>query len=430
MSDSKKTKNTEPGMATVTMGPGGIRVQVPESERTTPRPRSANPTGPGPTTGWSGKSRRAFHRFITNLDPLPLLDHANRFPVMVTLKYPTDWQTFAPNPKETKRHRDLFLKRLGTALATSGRPPHVWKLEFQRNGAPHFHLLVALPHTIAKRVGGTQVHTPTEDWVRQNWYEVVGSRDPRHLTDGAHIDPEKVAGSPAPEAIKSALGYMGKVEGKEHQTRPPVEWSGQSFRYCGSGGLDTLTSTEPIPMELAADLIGLMGDQYFDDNPQLSADARAVDPGTGEITTELPRFLTGDGATLFTQHLDSLRDEVLRVTGVHLPEMTLPMTGETTTFSDLDPVGQRMCITWADTLRNLVQGMKEDRATLVTYPDMLGPDAVELNAELIRDAERFVRFVEIATLYVGPVPEPKISERVAAMIKADLDEATDAGDAR
>src|SRR5690606_1419342 len=58
---------------------------------------------------------------------------------MVTLTYPRHWPT---DPRSWKKHLDAWRKRMQRAW---GRLPAVWKLEPQRRGAPHFHLLVVVP---------------------------------------------------------------------------------------------------------------------------------------------------------------------------------------------------------------------------------------------------------------------------------------------
>lgn len=76
--------------------------------------------------------------------------------VFLTLTY---GQSF-PSPREAKRHLDTFMKRLKRKHENiSG----FWRLEFQRRGAPHFHLLLFnLPFL------------PKQE-LANNWFAVIGS---------------------------------------------------------------------------------------------------------------------------------------------------------------------------------------------------------------------------------------------------------------
>jgi hypothetical protein len=63
-----------------------------------------------------------------------LLDRSGRLPAMLTLTYPGDWVTVAPDGETVKRHLAALGKRYRRAW---GEPlVAVWKLEFQRRGRP------------------------------------------------------------------------------------------------------------------------------------------------------------------------------------------------------------------------------------------------------------------------------------------------------
>jgi len=89
-------------------------------------------------------------------------------PLYVTLTYPAVYPT---KPGEYKRHLKNFASRMKRVFPQAG---FFWRLEFQRRGAPHYHLLVY-------GVEGTQ------DWVSAAWYDIVGSGDENHLQCGAFV---------------------------------------------------------------------------------------------------------------------------------------------------------------------------------------------------------------------------------------------------
>jgi len=85
-------------------------------------------------------------------------------PCFVTLTYPKD---FSFDGKQWKRDLDTFLKRLGRKFSNvSG----IWKLEPQKRGAPHYHLIV----------WGVPCEE-LQDYVPLAWYKIAGGGDLDHL---------------------------------------------------------------------------------------------------------------------------------------------------------------------------------------------------------------------------------------------------------
>lgn len=119
----------------------------------------------GEITGFSASSRR---RLIKELQSI---DRTRSAPVrlFVTLTYP---RFFPADSSEWKRHLDKFRKRLHREFDVQFA---YWKLEPQRRGAPHFHLLIFLDREI-----------PLE-WLSHAWYECVGSGSRSHLLAGTQV---------------------------------------------------------------------------------------------------------------------------------------------------------------------------------------------------------------------------------------------------
>jgi hypothetical protein len=88
--------------------------------------------------------------------------------LFITLTYPSKF----PDGVKAKRDLHTFLKRLKRAHPGAAG---LWKLEPQKRGAPHFHLIV--------------LGVPFVDhvWVATAWFEVVGSRDHRHWQAGTEV---------------------------------------------------------------------------------------------------------------------------------------------------------------------------------------------------------------------------------------------------
>lgn len=127
---------------------------------------------------------------------LDLLNSINRrevpLPLFITLTYPSTWPK---SPRTWKKHLEAFRSRFTRRF---GKLPAVWRLEYQRRGAPHFHLLVFADLEPADLYF----------WVSKSWFEVVGSGDPDHLAAGTRV--ERVRSWRGMNAY--AAKYMGKLE--------------------------------------------------------------------------------------------------------------------------------------------------------------------------------------------------------------------------
>ncbi|KRQ24597.1 MULTISPECIES: hypothetical protein [Mycobacteroides] len=137
----------------------------------------------GVITEWSRKSRSSMCRTLAELDYSPLVE-SGRVPAMVTLTYPGEWETVAPDGASVKRHMVLWRKRFQREYGEPAR--HIWKLEFQRRGAPHIHLWMAPPTSPGRSGRGFA------QWLSEAWAQVVDHPDAeqkaRHLLAGTAID--------------------------------------------------------------------------------------------------------------------------------------------------------------------------------------------------------------------------------------------------
>lgn len=137
----------------------------------------------GKVSGFSPRSRSRLMKLTAKV-PSDLLGRA----LFVTLTYPG---AFSHDPKRWKRDLDNFRRVLVDRFP---RIAAVWKLEPQKRGAPHFHLLVFnVPHLPYR-------------WLAHAWYTVVRSGDPRHLEAGTQVDRVRNA--------RNALAYAGKYVAK------------------------------------------------------------------------------------------------------------------------------------------------------------------------------------------------------------------------
>lgn len=198
-------------------------------------------------TKWSRKSRAAMCRTFAELDYTPLVE-CGRVPAMVTLTYPGDWEAVAPHGASVKRHMTLWRKRFQREWGEPAR--YIWKLEFQRRGAPHIHLWMAPPHTVGR--SGRKFR----DWLSQEWADVVDHPDPeqraRHLAAGTGID--ILNGLRACDPKRLAVYFTkhsspNKLGDKEYQHIVPEAWRRPGHgpgRFWGVHGLQRATAIVEI----------------------------------------------------------------------------------------------------------------------------------------------------------------------------------------
>lgn len=199
-------------------------------------------------TGWSAKSRARMVERLCDLDYAPLFGDRSRLLAMLTLTYPGDWFTVAPDGKTVKKHMKAFRKRYerayGETLAC------VWKLEFQRRGAPHLHMLLRPPHTLADGLNFRQ-------WCSQTWADIVAHPDPdeyaNHVKAGTGLDFNEGLKASDPRRIAVYFTKHGAFAAKEYQHCVPEEWRTPGKgpgRFWGYWGLEPVTATRAVSPEI------------------------------------------------------------------------------------------------------------------------------------------------------------------------------------
>jgi hypothetical protein len=149
--------------------------------------------------GFTRTSRRRLLDFFASIDQTKL----SSLPLFVTLTYPAQWDD---NPAAWKQHLDRLSKRLVRRFPDVA---FVWKLEYQKREAPHFHLILfGVPYVAP---GALAV----------DWYECVGSGDTRHLSAGTSIEACREWGQVTAYAAK----YLAKIDG-EWPDRPAGRYWG------------------------------------------------------------------------------------------------------------------------------------------------------------------------------------------------------------
>jgi hypothetical protein len=175
-------------ICTLTTYQGGQYAELRPPERT----GRAGGGGPrGHITQFSKASKRRLQRVLASVDQGRI-----SVPLFVTLTYPGE---FPADPAVCNAHLRAFRERLTRRYSAAAA---IWRKEYQRRGAPHYHLLLFLD-------------VPLEElrtWVSEAWYEIVGSGDERHLRAGTQVVRVK--------SWRGARGYAAKYLGKLETLQP------------------------------------------------------------------------------------------------------------------------------------------------------------------------------------------------------------------
>lgn len=153
-----------------------------------------NPNKPkrGECKEWSDKSRKNLAFVASNTDI--------EFMYMITLTYPANFPT---DGDVCKRHLNSFLNwiRDRAKACNQSNPEYLWFFEFQRRGAPHFHILLDC-HV---------EQLTTKKKVSQKWYKIVRSGDERHLKAGTRVEVLRSSDGGKRYAVKYAMKMQQKT---------------------------------------------------------------------------------------------------------------------------------------------------------------------------------------------------------------------------
>ena len=142
-------------------------------------------------TEFSRASRRRLLQLLNSINK----NHI-KIPLFITLTYPGDYPS---DPKVWKKHLAAWRRRMQRKF---GRCPMIWRLEFQRRGAPHFHLLAFLDASPSSLY----------EFVSRSWYESCGEIAPEHLSAGTRVESLR--------SWRGLMSYAAKYMGKPEQFDP------------------------------------------------------------------------------------------------------------------------------------------------------------------------------------------------------------------
>ncbi len=209
--DVREKLGHTPGLGKQHIRPASVGYCVGGQYMTARRPGYIGPHKAPPRTKiwrFSRQSRRRMQINIARRDHREVHAAGTAF---ITLTYPGQWTA---DFRRWKKDLDNLRREWDREY---GLTEFVWKLEPQKRGAPHFHLMMYLPESITKdmrkyknrkgyiRWRGESL-TKARKWLSETWYRLVGSGDIRHLKAGTQM---QIAGSAA--SSRYASKYIGKT---------------------------------------------------------------------------------------------------------------------------------------------------------------------------------------------------------------------------
>jgi len=212
---------------------------------------------PGKTKGIGGK-RGAITEFSfqARFRLLHVIKNCNLdFRSMATVTYPAE---FPMSGRIAKKHLFALKRELRREFPGIAG---IWFLEFQRRGAPHFHLMLNLnlpdrgpliPMNRAHRNGTCRPFMTVkavQDWISKTWFRIVGSGDKKHLRAGSSWE--------VIEHEEGALRYGAAHAAKPHQKEVPKGFDDVG-RFWGTLGEVLIPDPEINPIS-PEELIYLLG---------------------------------------------------------------------------------------------------------------------------------------------------------------------------
>ena len=328
---------------------------------------------------WSAKSRANMYRTLASIDYAPLYA-LGRVPAMVTLTYPADWRTVAPDAEAVKEHLDKF--RRWYERTWSEPLIAFWKLEFQARGAPHFHLFMVPPHggarvrqralyeqelaaweeagrrellrqlALGERWGDARklamrhVGRPPrwravpgdgltfKLWLSVVWAAVVNHPDAdeyvKHLSAGTNVDFGEGLKVTDPKRLAVYFGKHGTYRGKEYQHVVPEAWSatGRWWGYWHLRPMVAVVELAPDDYRLAKRIARRhaarhkVGGEWLKPVAVVEVWRRRIDYQTGEVVyrkrkvKRRVRRLTGNGGFLMVNNGPAIAKPLARAIAV------------------------------------------------------------------------------------------------------------------
>lgn len=182
----------------------------------------------GEITEFTSASRRRMQLLLNSVNHLKAA-----VPVLITLTYHEVW---SEDPAVWKDQLDAFRKRLERKY---GQFSAIWRLEYQRRGAPHFHLMCFF----WRHQGRKGLLPSLRMDVGEMWWEVTGRTSEAHLEAGTRCE--------EPRSWAGARSYLSKYMAKHEKLNPGARSPGRFWGVWRKALLPILYITTSITFHQA-----------------------------------------------------------------------------------------------------------------------------------------------------------------------------------
>lgn len=287
---------------------------------------------------WSSKSRANMVKTLATLDYTPMVSQSE-YPAMITLTWPGEWERLAPSGEVAKAKLKAWKARFeydwGKKLVG------IWKLEFQRRGAPHFHILMTTP------AGLSPQGEPFKVWLSRTWAEIVGAAGEefkKHLAAGTAVD--RAEGLRAQDPKRAAIYFLkhatpGGAASKEYQHIVPELWKEEGKkvgRFWGYWRLKPAVESVPVSDKVAVEATRILRKiaRAQHRTRQVMKPRKKVNKRTGELVPAGYRRQTiraeicqgGRGGFLCLNDAPAVASQIARALRIHLDLSHVPATRE------------------------------------------------------------------------------------------------------
>lgn len=158
----------------------------------------------------------------------------------VTLTAPADWKKWLGTHDLSERAMKRFADRVADHTDAPAR--FFWKREFQRRGAPHWHLVLIAPMRVKDQ--------PLRQFISQQWYAAVASGEQKHLLAGTNVDIGSSVKAVDPKRLALYFAGYSTSKDKDYQHVLPYGYeapdTGATGRWWGAKGLPKKEATVRI----------------------------------------------------------------------------------------------------------------------------------------------------------------------------------------
>lgn len=167
--------------------------------------------------------------------------------LLLTLTYSGQWRVVAPDGPSCRRHLKALRKRLSRYLASLGvlEWSALWFREFQRRGAPHFHLILWGPGLSVLDL------RQARRWLTRAWTEIVdhpvASEKAKHRKAGTKLEKYRT----------DHFGYAVAYATKPHQKKVPDDFASPG-RFWGLWQANVprpVVFSVSVPLPLLVDIV-------------------------------------------------------------------------------------------------------------------------------------------------------------------------------